>query len=311
MLRDDYAINGRKSARRAEVSIKHLTEYFAGGDATRVRALDITAETVGAYIRHRQDAKAKPATIQKELAALKRMFTLAHRAGRLGERPYIPTLEIRNTRTGFFEEAEFRAVLGHLSADVKPVVEFMYLTGWRTSEVLELQWRHVDFPGGAVRLEPGTTKNDQGRVFPFAVLPALAQLLRAQRDRTNEVERATGRIVPWVFHRSGLPIKEFRGGWHSACKKAGLLGRIPHDFRRTAVRNLERALVSRSVAMKLTGHLTESVYRRYAVTSEADLREGVARLAALHAHASAASRTVVPLDRAKSGQSRKTQMSSR
>jgi integrase len=69
--------------------------------------------------------------------------------------------------------------------------------------------------------------------------------------------------------------------WRTACKEAGVAGRVLHDLRRTAVRNLERASVSRSVAMKMTGHKTESVYRRYAIVSESDLREAGAKLAAL------------------------------
>jgi integrase len=73
-----------------------------------------------------------------------------------------------------------------------------------------------------------------------------------------------------------------RRTWIRACRLAGLPDRLPHDFRRTAVRNLERAGVSRSVAMKLTGHKTESIYRRYAIVAEQDLRDGVAKLAALH-----------------------------
>lgn len=76
-------------------------------------------------------------------------------------------------------------------------------------------------------------------------------------------------------------------------KAAGLTGRLVHDLRRTAVRNLERAGVSRSVAMKLTGHKTEAVYRRYAITSAADLSEGVAKLATLHGLERDA-RTVLP-----------------
>jgi len=85
-----------------------------------------------------------------------------------------------------------------------------------------------------------------------------------------------------VFHRRGKPIKAFYGAWALACKKAGVPQRIPHDFRRTAVRNLERAGVPRSVAMKITGHKTEAVYRRYAIVSEADLSDGLKKLARLH-----------------------------
>lgn len=223
------------------------------------------------------------------------MFTLALRAGKVEHRPYIPTIEVHNTRQGFFEEPEFRAVCVHLPTDIQPVIEFAYLTGWRRREILSLQWRQVDFHAGIVRLEPGTTKNDEGRVFPFAVLPQLANLLRRQWEHTEALQRATETIIPWVFHRNGTPIRYFRDSWKTACKRAGLQGRIPHDFRRTAVRNLERAGVPRSVAMKLVGHKTESVYRRYAIVSEADLSEGVAKLAALHQANQGTPRTVVPL----------------
>ena len=147
-----------------------------------------------------------------------------------------------------------------------------------------------------VRLEVGTTKNREGRQFPFRALPALDALIRAQRERTKADEKRLGQIIPWIFHRNGQRIRDFYAAWKSACRRAAvqrknaletvvrpeLLERIPHDLRRTAVRNLERAGVSRSVAMKLTGHKTESVYRRYAIVAEADLREGVAKLAALH-----------------------------
>ncbi|PYU90803.1 MAG: site-specific integrase, partial [Acidobacteria bacterium] len=166
----------------------------------------------------------------------------------------------------------------------------------------------VDFNAGMVRLEPGTTKNDEGRTFPFSIFPALKALLERQRDRTDALQQATGQIIPWVFHRNGRPIKDYRKAWRKACDAAGIPGRIPHDFRRTAVRNLERAGVPRSVAMKLTGHLTESVYRRYAIASEGDLAEGVAKLAA-HQEAQAkaqADRTLVPFpsDKARTKQSK-------
>jgi integrase len=88
----------------------------------------------------------------------------------------------------------------------------------------------------------------------------------------------TGTICRYVFQRNGIQIKTFKGAWKKACEAAGCPGRILHYLRRSAVRNMERAGLSRSVAMQLTGHKTEAVYRRYAITSEADLREGVERL---------------------------------
>lgn len=290
MLFNDYRVNGRKSLPRAENAVQHLQEFFGLS-----RAVDITADQVTAYICLRQDQAAMPATIRYELACLKRMFTLALRAGRVEHRPYIPTIEVHNIRQGFFEEPEFRTVFSHLPKDIQPVIEFAYLTGWRGGEILSLQWWQVDFQVGIVRLEPGTTKNDEGRIFPFAPLPQLEDLLRRQREYTEALQHATGTIIPWVFHRDGKPIRDFRGAWGTACKKAGLQGRIPHDFRRTAVRNLERAGVPRSVAMKLVGHKTESIYRRYAIVSEADLSEGVAKLATLHQAGQGAPRKVVPL----------------
>jgi integrase len=135
--------------------------------------------------------------------------------------------------------------------------------------VLHLTWAQVDFHSGTVRLEPGTTKNRLGRTFPFT--PELRAVLEAQKAHTEKTGKQQGRIIPWVFHRQGRPIKDFRGAWKAACGAACVPGRLFHDLRRTAVRNLERAGVPRSVAMLMTGHKTESVYRRYAIVSEADL----------------------------------------
>jgi integrase len=146
------------------------------------------------------------------------------------------------------------------------------------------------FPSRDSRLEPGTTKNDEGRTFPFALLPPLKALLESQKANTEALQHSIGQIIPWVFHRNGRRVRHYRKAWKNACLAAGVPGRIPHDFRRTAVRNLERAGVPRSVAMKLTGHKTESIYRRYAIVSEGDLSEGVKKLAALH-HAQAATPT--------------------
>jgi integrase len=288
LLLDEYRANARKSLERVKAAVDHLNGFFTGW-----RAQAISTDRVLAYVRHRQQQQAANATINRELAALKRMFRLGERAGKIVRRPFIDLLQEHNARTGFFERDECDAVLAHLPDDLQTVFTVAYLTGWRVkSEILTRQWAHVDFQSGWLRLEPGETKNAEGRQFPLT--PALRAVLQRQRTRTLAVEKATRTIIPWLFHRTGRPIKSFRRAWLTACTAAGLSGRIPHDFRRTAVRNLERAGVPRSTAMKMVGHKTESIYRRYAIVDEAMLKEGAAKLQTLHeAHTPTA--PVIPL----------------
>lgn len=134
-------------------------------------------------------------------------------------------------------------------------------------------------PVSCLRLETGTTKTGEGRAFP--ITPALRKILERRQEYTRRCERAQARIIALVFHHKGRPAQSFGRTWADACEKVGLPGLLFHDLRRSAVRNLERAGVPRSVAMKLTGHKTESVYRRYAIVAESDLREAGAKLNAL------------------------------
>ena len=212
---------------------------------------------------------------------LKRLFSLAVKGEKIHRAPHIAMLQEHNVRTGFFEEHQYEMVCCHLPAYARPVVTFAYITGWRVrSEVLTLQWHQVDFKAGVVRLEPGTTKNFEGRVF--VMTPELRATLEAQRAVTETLQRKTGTIIPWVFHRTkrGRPLRSSRKVWQKACAAAGVPGRILHDLRRTAVRKLERAGVPRSVAMRMVGHKTESVDRRYAIVDEAMLRDAAVKLAA-------------------------------
>jgi integrase len=301
MLTNDYKANGRRSLERVETGLEHLRGVFA-----EVRAIDITTDRITEYTTARQAEGAANATINREMAALKRMFRLGERAGKIVMPPYIPMLTEDNARKGFFERGEFQAVVAALPDDLKAVFEVAYITGWRVrSEILTRQWSHVDFRAGWLRLEPGETKNREGRMFPLT--PELRAVLECQRDRTEADQRKTDQIIPWVFHRAGTPIRSFRRAWLTACAAAGFVQvvserprkvkalRIPHDFRRTAVRNLERAGVPRSAAMRMVGHRTEAIYRRYAIADEAMLRESAEKLSALHRTEQDAPRRVVPL----------------
>jgi integrase len=276
MVEADYKANARRSADRVPYAAAHLREYF-GGDC---KAREITSDRITTYLAHRLDEGAARATANYEQALLNRGFRLASRAGKVAMVPHISMLKTDNVRQGFFEKAQLDEVLRHLPEHLRPLVRAGYLTGWRRGELLSRQWRHVDFKEGWLRLEVGETKNGKGRAFPINELPELRELLVAQNERKVAIERATGQIIPLVFFNpDGSKISDFRKAWRSACRAAGCPGRLFHDFRRTAVRNLERSGVSRSASMALTGHLTAAVFARYAIVDSAVLEEAVAKYA--------------------------------
>jgi integrase len=244
----------------------------------------------------RLEAGAARGTIKNELNALRRAFKLAQRTGTLlaNEVPIFPTIKTSDPRRGFFEREEHDRVRAALPPDAGDVAEFLFWSGWRTSEAKGLRWSNVDAAAGIIRID--TTKSGEPRTLPYSVLPALADLIAHRRDVTDQVQRRRGIVVPWVFHRNGERIRYWRRAWTSACIAAGLgqeirdpatghlVGkvalRVPHDYRRSAARNLSRAGVPEGVIMKLCGWKTRSVFDRYRIVAERDLAEGLAKLAA-------------------------------
>ena len=201
--RRDYEQNARRSADRLALSLSHLLPTF--GAVSR-------AAQPGRRRRGRNkrlEERAANGTINRELAALKRLFALAIKNEKLYRRPHIEMLKENNTRQGFFEREQLDAVGRLLPEATRPVVTFAYLIGWRVrSEVLPLQWRQVDLEASTVRLEPGTTKNGEGRTVYMT--PELRACREGQRAATDAVQRARARVVAQVFHRDGEPIKTFR-----------------------------------------------------------------------------------------------------
>jgi len=179
MIETDYVVNRRKSSERLNYSLVHLREAFGNS-----RALAITTDRIKEFIKQRQQAGAANGTIACELACLKRMFVLAHQAERIAHRPYIPSIQTAPPRSGFFEQPQLDAVLKHLPAALVPAIKFAAWTGWRKNEILKLTWANIDFVHGGVRLEPGTTKNSEGRTFPFLSppRPGRADLRPARAD---------------------------------------------------------------------------------------------------------------------------------
>ena len=260
LIRDDYAVNGYRSAATLNFTIAHLEEFF-GFD----RAVDIVPSRVLAYQKKRLDEGAARRTVNIEVVTLGRMLSLAVELGKISWRPKFKLLEGENVREGFLQHGDFLALVDGLPEYLKDFVSFLYYGGWRKGAARNLQWKDIDLEARTARLAIRSSKNKEPWVLP------LSGYLWEIIERRLEQQRPD---CPYVFHyRDGQQVGDFRKAWAAACKDAGLVGVIVHDLRRCAARNLSRSGVKEQIAMKITGHLTTSMYRRYRIVSEDELQQ--------------------------------------
>ena len=269
----DYRINGRKSLVRAERSVGHLQKHLAGLPASK-----IDTPKIKRYIEARLEGEAAPASVNRELSALKRMLNLGAKCTppKIDRVPHIPMLKENNTRAGFFEHDEFLVLREALPDYLKGFVTFAYRSGWRLSEIGGLTWAQVDREQGIATLNPGETKNDAARTL------YLDEELRGVIEHQWKARMQSERIIPYVFpNNAGTDrIRDFRGAWKKACTKAKIGKKLFHDFRRTSIRNMVRAGIPERVAMMVSGHKTRSVFDRYNIVSDDDLRTAAEKQAA-------------------------------
>ncbi len=282
-LRTDYTVNKKKTLRRVNELLAHLEIAFRG-----CRAVEITSDRIQSYIAQRQAEGAANGTINRELGALKRMFSLArkHTPPKVSQVPYIQQLKESNIRSGFFEHEDFLALRGVLPDYAQVAVTLAYYSGMRMGEVCSLTWDKVNLAEGKLSLKAQDTKTDTPRVLYLT--GDLLRVLEAWKQRCE----AKWPRCPWICHRGRVRLQSLKQSWRQACRRVGLggmvedqeigrevwQGKIPHDFRRTAIRNMVRAGVPEKVAMAISGHKTRSVFDRYNIVNEADLKAAADRL---------------------------------
>jgi integrase len=279
-LKADFELRGKASAQ----NLSHLKRVET--DFGTRRATELTAEKIDAYVKGRLADKTdpkgeaipgdRPATVNRTLQMLGQCYALAIRRGHLSRdrAPFIRHLsEAGNARQGFFSEQEFTAVVSHLPEDLKDFARFAFITGMRKGEATSLTWS--DLEGDSLTLRGENSKNGDARTVPL--VGELAEIIERRKAARQVKENGTARMVEFIFHRDGAPVAEFRKSWATACKKAGVAGRLFHDLRRSAVRNMTQAGTPQAVAMKISGHKTASMFQRYNIVATDDLRTALAR----------------------------------
>lgn len=247
----------------------------------------LTYAAFAAYDAARAEEGAADSTRQGELALVRAAMHEAKRAAVLPIVPDFPTIKVNNAREGFLRDGDFGALMTVLPDYLRAPIHWAFITGWRKSELLAMKWDWVDRDAGEIRLPWRCDKGKGIRPVPYSAHPELERLIEGQWTKAEAIRHRTNRPVDTVFFferpgprsQPGSPIKCPKNAWDTARRRAGLPTLTIHDMRRTAVRNMERASVSRVVAMSITGHKTESIYKRYAIIDEQSQREGLKKYA--------------------------------
>jgi integrase len=269
----DYQNNGRRSARDLGYRLQPLRQAFDG-----MKARDVNGARVAKYTNDRLAAGMAPASVNRELAALKRAFSIAVQQDRLSGAPYVKLLAESTPRQGFLRAGDLEHLVRHLPAELRDYTRFAYQLGARKDAIAELTWADIDRERQEITFVAAYEKNKQSRTISYAGVRELFEII----DR-----RWAARIpiTPLVFHRNGgKKIKRFTKSWKRACAAASQTGLLFHDLRRSAIRNMTAAGVDQVVAMRVSGHRTASVFQRYRIVDVNDTATALAKTAAALRH---------------------------
>jgi len=261
-----------KDGSRYISSLSPLDDFFAGR-----KAVDIRAPQIALFKKERMATGVGTASVNRSLALLRRMFSLAVRQERYPKDriPFFEMLEEPEPRVGFLKPEEFVSLREQLPENLRPVLALGYYCGMRFGEIRRLKWSGVDLTRGEITLQGCETKNGRPRAIPLMLeLPEMLSIIR-QKNPTAE----------YVFG-DDRPLGNFRKTWNSACVRAGLgrfekpgkgrkkyVGFIFHSLRRTALTNMADAGVSTHAAMSISRHLSQKVFNDYLQMVERQAKE--------------------------------------
>jgi integrase len=282
----DYQRHARRSAETVKHCLKPVKEYFEYD-----RLLEITPPRIEGY---QTDMLAKGyarASVNRQVRYLLHGYRLLFDVGEISYLPKVKLLSDENVREGFVNRPDFEGICEELKENrrvhsaVEDIIRFTYLSAWRSGEAKNLTWDKYDPHGFVFRLPRRSTKNKRPRTL--VLVGELKEIIeRRLADRRPDCN--------FVFHRNGKPIKSYRGAFTRAASGAGL-DLVPHDLRRSGVRNLRRAGNDERDCMEVSGHETRAIFDRYDICDEEDQRRALERLDEQQKIDKAEPRKVIPI----------------
>lgn len=265
-------VKAKKSYYRDKVSIKILTKFFKDKRVTSIKKSDI--ENYRAKRKTENSYRKNPvaiASINKELACLKRMFSLAVQDEKVEKNPVklVKLEKENNERDRVLTKEEHERLLSVAAPHLKNILVAGYHTAMRKSELLNLTWDKVDFKNSFIRLSHEDTKSNEKRIIP---------LNKELTEMFNDVKRIRNLHNANVFLLNGKPIKSIRECFKKAVEKSGIEDFVFHDYRHTCITNWRRAGVDYLTIMKMSGHKTVSCFKRYNTIDEQDLKTALGKV---------------------------------
>jgi integrase len=273
LVRSDYRRKGKRSLDTVEIHIKRLTPYFGDRVANLMRS-----PTVDEYIDHRQAEGASNATINREMAVLKRGYNLGLQKEIIDRKPYIEKLPESGPREEFFEYDEFRKLEAAARAKGKrqnfdgdvtgDIIVVAYFSGWRLNEVLNLNREWIKTDLRIAILPAAHHKNKKPKILPLE--GEVWEIIERRLAGANE--------EGFLFHRSGKKVKSVRKLFDTLCSEIGLEKHVFHSLRHSLVTNINRAGIDRETGKKISGHDSDSAYQGYNHTTVEQLRDAVKKV---------------------------------
>jgi len=270
-LLQDYRINNQTEEWAKRVWDVHLKDFFSGMKAARVGTAQLSE-----YVEKRQGEDAAKSTINRELALLRRAFSLGFQAepqkvSRVPKFKRFIVSEKGNERRGFVLEPEYRKLVDAAAGQLwlRALLALGYTYGFRKAELLEMRCQQADLINNTISLYSGETKNEEGRTVV---------LTEDCRRLVTELRRGKQPEDYLITRGSGEPVRDFRGAWDVLVAEAKLPGLLFHDLRRSAVRNMIRRGVPQKTAREISGHKTDSVFSRYNIVDEADIADAARKI---------------------------------
>lgn len=271
LVLEDYDRRGLRTLYDTKLRIeKKLRPHFG-----ELRAMDLRRRDIQRFIDGLKHPEGDAEALAR--ATVNRYVSILHRAFQLGAEQDPPLVlripkfdyedEADNVREGILERTEYELLRNELAPHARLALVLAHHTGMRRGELLKIRWEQVDFAAGVIWLERKQTKNKNPRVAPiYGEMRANLDMAKAEQDTNFPA-------CPFVIAFAGGQVKSIRKAWDAAIRRLKLRKVLLHDLRRTALTNMEEAGIPRHVAMKISGHRTESVYRRYLIGSKKQVVE--------------------------------------